>query len=124
MTKVTIPGDVGDIKKEIEKLANRTTSYVECKMNIGDALKSYCKELRSAFASTCIPTDEKGYWNINVVFINKDGDEDETQFDIKPSNFDYVQGKCPKLIELWKGFCRENDFKQNSVIRVYMANIE
>lgn len=112
-----------EVETAIKKCGNVITGLVERKMNLADALKSYCKELQSGFASTCIPTDENGYWNVNVVFINShDNITDETQFDIKPSNFDYAQGKCSELVELWKEFCKENDFKQNSVIEIYLEN--
>ncbi len=80
-------------------------------MQIECAIKEFCEGLRPGI----MPTDEYGYWNINVQFINSDGKEDETQFDIKPYRFDYVIGKCNELVELWHTFCKENGFKQSSV---------
>lgn len=88
--------------------------------NIKDAIATYSKKLQ-LYAGKCIPTDEMGYWNINVAFIN--GKEDETQFDVKPHNFDYGAGKCPELEELWRDFCKENGFKQNSVTEIYIPCI-
>ena len=91
--------------------------------NIKELIKSYSIRLQNAYESKCIPTDEEGYWNINVVFMNNDNKEDETQFDIKPHNFDYGAGRCKELEELWKDFCKENRFKQNSVTEIYIPNI-
>lgn len=83
-------------------------------MNIKDAIKLYC--ISKPNTGFCIPTDELGYWNLNVVFFNNNKMEDETQFDIKPSHFDYEIGKCVELVDLWENFCKENSFKQNSVL--------
>ena len=94
-------------------------------MRIKEAIKIYSKKVQGLYGSFCVPTDEDGYWNINVMFINShDERDDETQFDIKPSNFDYAQGKCQELEELWKDFCKENGLKQNSVTEIYFANLE
>ena len=87
--------------------------------NIKELIKDYSEYLRKVYSSRCIPTDEEGYWNFNIVFENN-GIEDETQFDIKPSNFDYGAGKCEELEELWRDFCKENGFKQNSIKKVYI----
>ena len=86
-------------------------------MDIKEAIKIYCKN-RPKNLGFCIPTDELGYWNINVDFLNCDNKEDQTQFDIKPTSFDYGIGKCNELMELWKDFCKENSFKQNSVLSI------
>ena len=85
-------------------------------MIISDAVKKYCNKIRPGL----IPTDEHGNWNINILFINSDGAEDETQFDIKPHRFDYGIGKCDELVELWKEFCKENGYRQNSVLEIYV----
>lgn len=85
-------------------------------MRIEDAIVKCCETLPQ---SSVVATDDEGYWNINVVFINSDEREDETQFDVKPCHFDYVMKKVPELVELWKDFCKENGFKQNSVVEVY-----
>lgn len=90
--------------------------------NMKELISSYSTHLQTICARKCIPTDEEGYWNINVVF-NNNNHEDETQFDIKPHNFDYGAGKCSELEELWKDFCKENGFKQNSVTEIYMPNL-
>lgn len=85
-------------------------------MTIENAIKSYCKSCPNI--GFIIPTDTEGYWNINVLFINPDGMEDETQFDILPAYFDYGIGKCPELAKLWKDFCHDNHFRQNSVTQI------
>ena len=87
-------------------------------MKIEDAIKKYCEKMCPGI----MPTDENGYWNINIQFVNSDGAEDETQFDIKPYRFDYGVGRCSELVELWKEFCKENGFKQNSVLEIYIVN--
>lgn len=83
-------------------------------MKIEDAIKKFCNNLSPGI----MPTDENGYWNINVQFTNSNDAEDETQFDVKPYKFDYGIGKCPELAELWKEFCKENGFRQNSVLGI------
>ena len=85
-------------------------------MEIKDAIKLYCKNKPNA--GFCVPTDELGYWNVNIDFLNNNKMEDQTQFDIKPSSFDYGIGKCIELVELWKEFCKENSIKQNSVLSI------
>ena len=57
---------------------------------------------------------------MNVLFINSDGKEDETQFDISPADFHYISGKCKELVLLWKDFCTENQIKQNTVDSIYI----
>lgn len=85
-------------------------------MRIEDAIKNYC--MRRSKYGFVIPTDEEGYWNVNIRFINSNERDDQTQMDIVPSNFDYGTGKCDELVELWKEFCKENKFNQNSVIGI------
>jgi hypothetical protein len=69
--------------------------------------------------SGCIVlTDELGYWNLNINFKNNDGQSDQTQFDVYPYQFDHVQRRCEELYELWKDFCKENGFKQNSITSI------
>lgn len=84
-------------------------------MDIKKAIKIYCKNKPNT--GFCVPTDELGYWNVNVAFLNNSR-EDQTQFDIKPTSFDYGVGKCTELVDLWKEFCKENSFKQNSVLNI------
>lgn len=70
-----------------------------------------------------VPTDECGYWNFNIDFINSDGQSDQTQLDVYPYQFDYIQRKCNELQELWKSFCYDNGFKQNSITGISIANL-
>lgn len=92
-------------------------------MEIKKAIAEYSKVLNS-LGSCLIPTNDDGYWEINVLFENSNKMEDETQFDIKPCKFDYGVGKCRELEELWKDFCKENGFRQNSVLKIYFPCIE
>lgn len=89
-----------------------------------EKIKAYCQYMQKTYKGKLIPTDDEGYININIVFINSNNNEDETQFDIIPANFDYGTGKCPELVELWKTFCKENNFKQNSVKEIYIPGLE
>jgi hypothetical protein len=68
-----------------------------------------------------IPTDEMNYWNFNISFLNK-GEYDQTQMDVYPYQFDHLAGKCEELEELWREFCLENGFKQNSIIEITLVN--
>ena len=92
-------------------------------VNMKEAVKSFSKEVAVVFASCIIPTNEEGYWPITVDFINSDGNEDETQFDILPYRFDYGKGECRELESLWKEFCRENGFRQNSITKLHFGEI-
>ncbi len=74
-------------------------------------------------SSCIIPTDECGYWNFNIDFINSDGLCDQTQLDVYPYQYDYIQGRCKELQELWKDFCKDNGFKQNSITGMSLANL-
>lgn len=67
-------------------------------------------------------TDEFGYWNFNIDFINSDGYYDQTQLDVYPYQFDCVQRQCEALRILWKEFCKENGFKQNSITNISLVN--
>ena len=93
-------------------------------MDLKNEIKTYLKKIQKNYGGRCISTDDEGYINVNIVFINSDNREDETQFDIRPANLDYATGKCPELVELWKEFCKENGFKQNSVQRIYIPGLE
>lgn len=55
----------------------------------------------------CIGFVEPGTYDIG--FINSDGAEDETEFDVR----DYDE-----LVELWEDFCKENGFRYDSVLYV------
>lgn len=64
------------------------------------------------------PVDEYGYWNINISFIDSDGTVDVTQFDVNPNN---IEGdKCwLELESLWKEFCKEFGFSEDSITDIY-----
>ena len=91
-------------------------------MNMKEAVKTFAEICKSLFASRTIST-ENGYWIINVEFINSNKRPDETQFDILPAHFDYGKGECRDLEELWKEFCKENNFRQNSITNLYFDAI-
>lgn len=63
------------------------------------------------------PVDEYGYWNINISFIDSDGTVDVTQFDVNPN----IEGdKCwLELESLWKDFCKEFGFSEDSITDIY-----
>ncbi len=89
---------------------------------IEQAIKEYSVLLCRLCSSSVIPTDEYNKtWPVNVLFLTADKTEDETQFDIKPHQFDYLNGKCPELEKLWKNFCEENHIKQSAVIAINIA---
>lgn len=87
-------------------------------MRLEDAIKNM-----EVPESCVIPTDEMGYWNFNIDFINTDGEHDQTQLDVHPYQFDYIQRKCKELSSLWKDFCKENGFMQNSITGLSLANL-
>ena len=82
-------------------------------MKIETAIKEYCKNKPTAIKY--IPTDEYGYWNIDIYFTDIIGNEDKTQMDVRPADFDCWNGKCKDLVDLWRCFCKENGFKEYSV---------
>lgn len=92
-------------------------------MNMKEAVKWFSKIVMTMFGSCTIPTNEEGRWEINVEFINSDGEPDETQFDILPYRLDYGRGVCEELEELWKNFCKENNFHQNSIMQLHFAGV-
>ena len=49
--------------------------------------------------------------NVDISFINSDGHEDETEFSIR--SFDVNE-----LSELFRDFCKENNFKCNTVTNI------
>lgn len=93
-------------------------------MNLANEIRSYSQKLKQQYGGRYLPTDEEGYLNINIVFLDQNKREDETQFDIFPENFDYISGKCPELVSLWEGFCKENGFDVNSVQDIYINRLE
>ena len=79
------------------------------------------RKIHMPFETLLHPTDAYGNWPINIEFHNSDGEHDCTQFDVRSSNLDYINGKCKELEELWKDFCRENGFHQNSIIQISLV---
>lgn len=57
----------------------------------------------------------KVYQTVDIDFINSDGKEDETQFDVKEITTPAGQ---KELAELFKDFCIENNFSPNTVTAV------
>lgn len=92
-------------------------------MLMKEAIKNYSDSIGTIESGFIITTDEEGYWNINVRFTDERGREDETQFDVLPSQFDYGTGKCKALECLWKEFCLDNGYRQNSVMEIYFAKL-
>ena len=86
-------------------------------MIIQEAIRKYCEQCPNG-GGFYVPTDDEGYWNVNINFINDRNIEDQTQFDIRPARFCHITGKCADLEELWKTFCKENQFRLNSVISI------
>ena len=86
-------------------------------MTLDEALKAM--EIQEGYT---YPTDECGYWNFNIDFINNEGHLDQTQLDVMPYKFDAVRRKCKELNELWREFCKENGFKQNSITGISFAH--
>jgi len=54
--------------------------------------------------------------------INDEGQPDQTQFDVFPYQFDYIQKKCEVMHESWNVFCKENGIRKNSIISISLAN--
>lgn len=85
-------------------------------MTFVDALKNM-----EIYSGCIVRTDEFGYWNFDIDFINPDGNPDQTQLDVYPYQFDYGQRQCEVLRKLWKDFCKENGFKQNSITKISLV---
>lgn len=61
----------------------------------------------------CFPIIRK--WNcVDVGFINSDGKEDETEFDVENMSYDGLED----LIDLFEEFCEENGFDNDKVLYV------
>ena len=76
-------------------------------MNIGECIKEkgWQMEVDSL----------KRYQSVDVAFINSDGLEDETEFDITGAG---TKDGEKELTSLYKDFCKENGFKTNTVLSV------
>lgn len=60
-----------------------------------------------------IEVSSLGVWNsVDISFINSDGMEDETQFDVM---FAGTKAGNEELAALYKDFCKENHFPTNTV---------
>ena len=57
----------------------------------------------------------KRYQTVDVCFVNSDGQEDETEFNVRYMGT--KQGE-QELTNLFKEFCKENGFKTNTVLSV------
>lgn len=79
------------------------------------------KKIYMPFLSLLHPTDEVGDWLVDIEFYNDKNERDKTQFGVNPCYLDYHNGKCRELEELWIEFCKENGFRQNSIIQISLA---
>lgn len=61
----------------------------------------------------------KRFQSVDIDFINSDGIIDETQFDISGAG---TKGGIIELAILFKDFCQENNFKQNTVVSVTVVS--
>lgn len=55
----------------------------------------------------------------NIAFVNSDGRDDETQFDIHGEKM--LEETAEELSSLFADFCKENKFKEDSVYSIYYA---
>lgn len=54
---------------------------------------------------------------IDIDFINNEGKEDQTEFDLEDYNVN-------ELRALYNNFCRENNFPNNTVIKITVVRVE
>ena len=90
-------------------------------MNMQEAVKSFGRVISYLMLRGSISPDDEEYWNISVDFINADNEPDETQLDIRPESYDYKNGRCAELEEIWKEFCKENRIQQNSIMMLHFG---
>ncbi len=64
-------------------------------------------------------TELKRFQSVDVAFINNEGREDETEFDISGAHTD---AGAKELTTLYNVFCRENGMKNNTVLAVIVAH--
>lgn len=62
-------------------------------------------------------TSEAGKMSVNIGFINPDGLDDETQFDIKAYD-------VKELSTLFADFCKENKFALNTVTNIVIVAVD
>lgn len=82
-------------------------------MFISEAIKN----MGMASAGYCASADENGYRNINIMFINNEEMEDETQFDVcsyVTENEFFAELEC-----LWKDFCQECGFREDAITEIW-----
>lgn len=84
--------------------------------NICEAIKEYCIRKPCQYYNY-IPIDDLGYWNVNIQFVH-DNREDQTQFDLSPSELNYNTGESPALVQLWQDFCKENKLIEESITSI------
>lgn len=60
----------------------------------------------------------KRFQSVDVAFVNNEGKEDETEFDISGACTD---AGTEELAGLYDGFCKENGIKNNTVLAVIVA---
>lgn len=64
-------------------------------------------------------TELKRFQSVDIAFINNEGKEDETEFDISGACTD---AGAKELTTLYNVFCRENGMKSNTVLAVIVAH--
>ena len=74
------------------------------------------KQAKNELQLTTWPQKDAMY---NIVFVNSDGRNDETQFDIPGEKS--LEETVEELSSLFEEFCTENGFKENSVCSIYYA---
>ncbi len=60
----------------------------------------------------------KRFQSVDIAFINNEGKEDETEFDISGACSD---AGTEELAGLYDDFCKENEIKNNTVLAVIVA---
>lgn len=62
----------------------------------------------------------KRFQSVDIDFVNSDGLDDETQFDISGAG---TTSGIQRLSELFSVFCKENGFKTNSVMSIAIVHV-
>lgn len=74
------------------------------------------KQAKNELQLTTWPQKDAMY---NIAFVNSDGQDDETQFDIHDEKT--LEETAEELSSLFADFCKENGIKRNSVYSVCYA---